>query len=132
MDRSNPDTDIDLIELDLPLRNRHSSTVRALSASIAADAGFSVDDIDDFRLGVNEAVALLTDVDAGPDARLHITFEAHRSLVRVVASRRGVDELLDASDLDELARRILTAVLDGFRIEDGSFIVEKRATAHVD
>jgi hypothetical protein len=102
--------------------------VRALAAAVAADAGFSVDDIDDFRLGVNEAVALLADVDAGPDARMHLTFELERRMVKVVAARRGVDAELVEADVDVLARRILTAVLDGFRIVDGAFVVEKRAS----
>lgn len=125
VDRPNPD----LIELDLPLHARHSSKVRALAAAVAADAGFSVDDIDDFRLGVNEAVALLTDVDESPDARMHLTFEVAGDTVRVTATRRGVDAVLEESDIDELGRRILTAVLDVFRVESGTFVVEKRAAA---
>lgn len=116
------------IELDVPLHARHSSIVRALAAAVAADAGFTVDEIDDFRLGVNEAVALLTDTDATPDARMHLTFQITGPEVRVVASRRGVDVPIGAADIDELARRILTAVLDDFHIEDGSFVVVKRAT----
>jgi hypothetical protein len=124
VERPNPD----LIEIDLPLHPRQSSKVRALAAAVAADAGFSVDDIDDFRLGVNEAVAVLSDVDAGPDARMHLTFEVDGRTVRVVAARRGVGGVLGDDDIDGLARRILTVVLDGFRIVDGAFVIEKRAT----
>lgn len=118
----------DQIELDVPLHARHSLIVRALAAAVAADAGFNVDEIDDFRLGVNEAVALLTDTDAGTAARMHLTFHVDGSSVKVVASRRGVDSEITVADVDELARRILTAVLDDFHIEDGSFVVVKRAT----
>lgn len=123
VDRPNPD----LIELDLPLHARHSSIVRMLASAVAADAGFSVDDIEEFRLGVNEAVAVLADTEPVPDARLHVTFAVDGSTVRVVVARRGVTDQLTDSDVDQLARRILTAVLDDFRIEDGSFVVEKRA-----
>lgn len=124
VERPNPD----LIELDLPLHPRHSSKVRALAAAVGADAGFTVDDIEDFRLGVNEAVALLADVDAGPDARMHLTFDVEDRTVRVVAARRGIEDELSESDVDVLARRILTTVLDGFTIVDGAFVVEKRAS----
>ena len=58
------------VDIDLPLSPRHASTVRAVAASVGADVGLSVDQIDDLRLGVNEAIAILTDVDVpeGVDA----------------------------------------------------------------
>ena len=54
----------EFVELDLPLAHRHASTVRVVAASLGADAGLTVDEIEDLRLGVNEAVSVLADVDA--------------------------------------------------------------------
>ncbi|MCB0966576.1 MAG: hypothetical protein KDB37_07040 [Ilumatobacter sp.] len=114
------------VDIEIPLHTRHASTVRAVAAAVCADLGFSVDAIDDLRLGVNEAVALLSDVDAGPDARLKISFEAGEGVVTVRCSRRGVDEELHTDDLDVIARRILDAVVDDYGITGGVFTVVKR------
>lgn len=118
----------DVIELDLPLQHRHASTVRVVAASLAADVGFTVDEIDDLRLGVNEAVAVLADVDADADARLHLRFAVVGPTLTVTATRRGVAEAITAEDVDALAMRILRAVVDEFRVDaDGAFVVVKRA-----
>jgi hypothetical protein len=121
------------VDLEIPLHTRHASTVRAVAAAVCADLGFSVDAIDDLRLGVNEAVAVLSDVDVdgdgADDARLRITFEPAPSTVTVRCTRLGVDESLADDDLDTLARRILDAVVDEYTIDGGTFTVVKRADA---
>lgn len=120
----------DHVELDVPLSSRYASTVRAVAASVCAELGFSVDDIDDLRLGVNEAVSILSDVDG--DGRLHISFEASDGAVMVRCSRRGVDRPVVADDIDVLARRILDAVVDEYSVdEDGRITVVKRLGAAV-
>lgn len=118
----------DVVDLDLPMEHRHASTARVVAASLAADAGFTVDEIDDLRLGVDEAVAVLADVDTDAGARLHLRFEIAGSTLTVTATRRGIDRPVTTDDLDILAVRILQAVVDEFRVEsDGAFVVVKRA-----
>lgn len=119
----------DHVDLEIPLHTRHASTVRAVAAAVCADLGFSVDAIDDLRLGVNEAVAVLSDVDGADDARLRITFEPADATVTVRCTRLGVDAVLVADDLDALARRILDAVVDEYTIDGGTFTVVKHAVA---
>jgi anti-sigma regulatory factor (Ser/Thr protein kinase) len=114
------------VDIEIPLHTRHASTVRAVAAAVCADLGFSVDAIDDLRLGVNEAVSLLSDVDAAPGARLRITFEADDSVVTVRCTRRGVDAELHEDDIDVLARRILDHVVDEYSVSGGTFTVVKR------
>ena len=60
LDRSTAATD--LVEVMLPLEHRHASTVRVVAAALGADAGFDIDEIDDLRLGVDEAVAAIVAV----------------------------------------------------------------------
>lgn len=121
----------DHVDLDLPLLPRHASTVRTVAASLAADAGFSIDQIDDLRLGVNEAVAVLTDVDRAADdesVRLHVRFELDADQIVVNLWRVGVSEAFTADHIDDLAGRILRAVVDEFGIDaTGVFRVVKRA-----
>ena len=120
----------EVVELDLPLRHRHASTVRVVAASLGADAGLTVDEIEDLRLGVNEAVSVLADVDAVDGARMRVRFEIQGQAMMVTASRTGVDQALSIDDIDELAVRILRAVVDDFRVDDnGAFVVVKNALA---
>lgn len=117
----------DHVELDVPLSSRYASTARAVAASVCAEFGFSVDDIDDLRLGVNEAVSILCDVDHDGAARLFIRFDAAEGAVTVQCSRRGVDEPVVADDIDVLARRILDAVVDEYSVDgSGRITVVKR------
>jgi hypothetical protein len=118
------------VDLDLPLRSRPAATVRTVAASLAADAGFSVDAIDDLRVGVNEAVSVLSDVDLPADGaeRLLVRFRPERGRVAIEFRRTSVDAPLTGGNLDELATRILQAVVDEFGIDDdGVFRVVKYA-----
>lgn len=66
------------VQLEVPLTARYATTVRSVVASLGAASSMSIDDIDDLRLGVDEAISLLTDIDdAEVDAgggRLHVRF----------------------------------------------------------
>jgi serine/threonine-protein kinase RsbW len=119
----------EVVELDLPLAHRHASTVRVVAASLGADAGLTIDEIEDLRLGVNEAVSVLADVDPTDGARLSVRFEIAGHGMTVTASRTGVEQVLSIDDIDALAVRILRAVVDEFRVDDGAFIVVKNALA---
>lgn len=119
-------------ELDLPLSSRYATTVRAVAASMAATLGMSIDDIDDLRLGVNEAISVLTDVDVDHDGRLHVRFALAADAITVTADRRGVDAAPPA-EIDVLAERILGAVVDEYSLDDeGVFLLVKRVPADGD
>lgn len=123
----------EIVELDLPLHHRHASTVRVVAASLAADLGFTVDEIEDLRLAVDEAVSVMADVDAGQDARLHLRFELDGNGLSVAVSRTGVVARITGGDVDELAMRILGAVVDHFEVTGrGEFVVSKRTAPHGD
>jgi serine/threonine-protein kinase RsbW len=112
-----------VVMLSLPLHLRHASTARMLAASLAADAGFNVDEIDDLRLGVNEVVSVLAD-DPSTDraARLAIEFTVSSGRVAAIISRTDGE---GAVEIDELAQRILDAVLDRYDYARGTFRISK-------
>jgi anti-sigma regulatory factor (Ser/Thr protein kinase) len=121
-------------EIDLPLSARYATTVRAVAASMAATISMSIDDIDDLRLGVNEAISVLTDLDddAPTTGRLHVRFEVESDRIRVVASRSGVEDR-PGVELDVLAERILGAVVDEYSVDDtGAFLLVKQVSADGD
>ena len=123
------------VQLEVPLTARYATTVRSVVASLATASGMTIDDIDDLRLGVNEAISLLTDLDE-PDVdggRLHVRFETEPGKITVVAHRTGVADSAPPPELDVLATRILGAVVDEFSIgDDGVFLLVKRVATDVD
>ena len=116
---------MELIQLSIPLSSRHAATARVVAASLAADAGFSVDEIDDLRLGINEAVALLTDeLPGAPDARLDLQIASGDGRIEVEIRPVGTSGSVEP---DELARRILSTVVDQFEFYDGGCSLSKRS-----
>jgi serine/threonine-protein kinase RsbW len=117
--------DPETIKLRLPADARHAATARVVAASLAADLGFDVDEIDDLRLGVNEAVAVLLD-DGGAvsrRSRLEVEFRVSDRRIDIeVSVRPGATAGIT---LDELAERILTAVVDHHDHVDGTVRLSK-------
>lgn len=129
-----PDTDRtlaptgDVVELMLPIGHKHIATARVVAASLGADAGFDVDQIDDFRLAVDEAVAIVVDAAGAEAERVALRFEPGPGAVTVrVAAQPPAP--LTLADIDALALRIVKAVADEFDVADGALVVVKRATA---
>jgi anti-sigma regulatory factor (Ser/Thr protein kinase) len=123
---------VEVVELDLPLSTRHASTARVVAASLAADAGFTVDEIDDLRLGLNEAVSVVADaadVEAvngdGGASRLLLRFEVDGKRITIHASQGGTGAVTSTDGPDELAQRILGAVVDSFAYDGGRFVITK-------
>ncbi len=122
------------VRLQVPLRDEFASTVRVVVASLAADAGFSVDDIDDLRLAVSEVFSSFTD---GGDVAAHDTGAVvdiaarsaagsthNEAAIQIATSSGGVR--IDAIELDELATTIIRAAVDEFRIDAGVVTLVKR------
>jgi anti-sigma regulatory factor (Ser/Thr protein kinase) len=115
--------DTQTVSLTLPLHVRHASTARMVAASLAADAGFSADDIEDLRLGINEVVSVLADEPSDdPAARLTIEFNLVPGRVEATVART---DGAGASELDDLAKRILDAVVDSYEYARGAFKISK-------
>jgi len=125
--------DPDRIELDLPAHTRHASMARAVAAALGADAGFSIDDIDDLRLGIDEAISVVCHRTTG--ARLHISFERADSTIQAIVAVFNDGQPNDRhpvvgdSQLDPLAERILGAVVDSFTFTGGVFTIVKSSTS---
>jgi hypothetical protein len=73
------------------------------------------------------AASVLSEVESGADGRLHFRFLVEDAEMTVFGTRRGVEASITADDVDELAVRILHAVVDDFHVDaDGTFVVKKR------
>jgi hypothetical protein len=119
------------VEISVPLRTEYFATLRTLAASLGADAGFSIDEIDDLRLAISEVVSSLGDdpdrddsaAGSGED-RIDATFEIAGDQIGVsIATRQGTGDLV----LDDLATGILNSVVDDFEVSGSTVRLVKRA-----
>ena len=81
----------DAVELSLPADGAYLSVLRTATAGLAARLDFTLDEIEDLRIAVDEACALLLP-DAVPDAHLHCSFTLSPGSLAVtvtVPSRTG-------------------------------------------
>ena len=120
------------IRMTLPADSRFVATARVTTASVAAELEFSVDEIEELRVGVNELVAVLVEWaedNAAPE--IDIVF-------RILDGALEIEGSVSASGagssgemaLDALTGQILASVVDEHEIAAGrGRIVKRRAAA---
>lgn len=116
------------VEVILPLDTHYIATLRLLTASLAADAGFSVDEIDDVRLAISEIWSIMAD--RATDGRIAAAFTHQANSLTV--TMRLLEANPDSSapsplTLDELGRSILASVVDSYVISGCDVSITKRA-----
>ena len=116
-------TSDDHFEVIVPLRTKYASTVRMIAASLGADAGFSVDEIDDLRLGLDEVFSLLADRHAGERVRTTFRVDGRQVSASLMLESRPIDV-----EPDELAANILKSVLDRFEFNERAVTMTKVAS----
>lgn len=121
-DSSSPDQ----IEIIVPLRSMYLSTVRTVAASLGADAGFSIDEIDDVRLGIGEVLAAMIE-GAGDDRGQRVTAAFAVDAGEITVELHVVDGDTEV-ELDDLATGILASVVDRWEVLDTGVVLVKRAT----
>lgn len=71
-----------VVELTVPARTSYVSLIRSATSAICAQADFTLDALDDLRLAVDEACALVM-ADAPPDADLTATWQVSGATVHI-------------------------------------------------
>ncbi len=99
----------DVLTIRFPARPGYLRICRITTATFAADFGFDVDQLDDLRLAVDEAVTwLLRDDDVGGDVVLALQVTGSTLAIRGEREVEGLPE----RDIDDLVHAILGATLD--------------------
>jgi hypothetical protein len=114
----------DVVDVVVPLTPRYAATLRTMAASFGVDTGFSIDEIDDFKLAVTEAFSMLGVRHA--QTRTIVSFAMADSTLSVRVSLESGDAISVAPD--ELALAILRAVVDSYEIGKTAITLNKRAT----
>lgn len=116
------------VELRLPADGAYASVLRTTAAAIAARLEFTVEDIEDLRIAVGEAGALvLPEADPGSDVTTR--FYLGRGTITVELATGAVDE--PAPDYDSFAWQVLTTLADAAEADSsgGTFRVRFTLTA---
>lgn len=95
-----------------------------MAASLGADAGFSVDELDDIRLALSEVFSAMGD-EVDPAARAQVSFSIDTGSIHIDVR---TDRPSTTIDLDELALGILRSVTDEFDATPTGVRLVKHAT----
>ena len=112
--------------MSVPLRTEFIATLRTMAASVGADAGFSIDEIDDLRLAISEVVSSLVDIECSPDDRVAAAFVLlHGEGVTVTITTDRVGAVVE---LDDLAATILDSIVDRYDVDGANVTLTKLAS----
>lgn len=115
------------VVLQVPSVAASLRVVRMVAATLVADDGFDVDEVDDVRMAVDELCAAVIETEPASPVRLRFRLEDHRLDVLIDAERAS-----SAATVDELRAAVLGAVTDEYSMAgaDGRSIASftKRST----
>lgn len=109
MTAPDPRPDGDVVELRIPADGAYVATLRLTAASLAARCDLTVDDIEDLRLAVDEACALLLP-HAEPKTAMHARFELAAGRLAVTTSVQSPDASEASPDRSGFAWSVLSAL----------------------
>ncbi|MDQ1703063.1 MAG: serine/threonine-protein kinase RsbW [Frankiaceae bacterium] len=123
----------DVVEVRLPAASAYLSVLRTATAGLAARLDFTLEEIEDLRIAVDEACAMLL-ATAIPGTSLRCTFELEPDALRIAVSVQ-TSEGVEPSRTT-FAWTVLTALageVDSTASGDGTVTIElikRRAAAH--
>jgi serine/threonine-protein kinase RsbW len=123
--RESRTTSGDLVELRVPASSAYLVVLRTTAASLAARQGFTLDDIEDLRIAVDEACAILLPM-AEPEAALECRFELRTDHLDVIVSVPAPTG--EVPGRDTFAWTVLSALVGDVdaRAADGRVTIELR------
>lgn len=124
--RARPD-----VELRLPAEGAFASVLRTLTASLAARLDFTLDDIEDLRIAVSEAAAMvLAQADHGVDLVCQFRMDPGELTLDVATTSASPTPL----DYDNFGWQVLTTLTTDARVEavPGRYAVSLTLTSSID
>ena len=105
------------VELRLPADGAYASVLRTLTAGLAARLDFTMDDIEDLRIAVSEAVAMVLD-EADPGAELDCRFRLEPGELTVLISTTAATP--GAPDYESFGWQVLATLTADASIESAT------------
>lgn len=107
---------MDKVRISIPASPAYLQVVRLMAAGLASRLGFTIDEIEDLKIGVDELCAYLTGTQ-GRDGSLDITFEVGDGVLVISAAGDLAPGQKVRTELTEFSQMILSTVVDEARLE---------------
>jgi serine/threonine-protein kinase RsbW len=105
------------VELRLPADSAFVSVLRTTSAGLAARLDFTLDDVEDLRMAVGEACAIVLSGTSGGDLTAQFWFGERALTVRVSAPVEGASESEPLAPEDDFGWQVLSALASDAQLE---------------
>ena len=102
---------MDTLTVSIPAAPQYLQVVRLVAAGLASRLGFTIDDIEDLKIAVDELAAYITG-SQGRDGTLEITFSVSDDRIEIEGTGSLDGEVRIRTELTEFSRQILTTVAD--------------------
>jgi serine/threonine-protein kinase RsbW len=107
---------LDTVSIRIPASPAYLQVVRLIAAGLGSRLGFTIDEIEDLKIAVDELSAYLTGAQ-GRDGELSIAFEIAGDRLSIVGRGEFAPGQKVRTDLTELSRMILSTTVDDARLE---------------
>jgi serine/threonine-protein kinase RsbW len=98
------------IELALPGDSRYMRLARLVASGVATTCGLPLEEVEDFRVAVDEVCATL--IEAGGGEPIRLVFATTTGHLQVVGTTRDIDRLGPDEDRLALSRQILDVIAE--------------------
>jgi serine/threonine-protein kinase RsbW len=119
---------MDTVKVTIPASPQFLHVIRLVAAGLASRLGFTIDDIEDLKIGVDELAAYMTGTQ-GRDGYLEISFGIEDDRIEIAGMGRLAEGQRVRDELTEFSRMILDTVVDSATLQqrDGapSFVLTK-------
>ncbi|HEX2051969.1 MAG TPA: hypothetical protein VHJ34_15230 [Actinomycetota bacterium] len=102
---------MDVLTITIPASPEYVGVVRLVVSGLASRVGFTIDDIEDLKIAVDELTAYLTGPQ-GRDGTLRIRFGVDDARIEIEGAATLSDHQKVRSELTQLSRMILDTVVD--------------------
>ncbi|HEY7874127.1 MAG TPA: hypothetical protein VIG64_03285 [Actinomycetota bacterium] len=99
------------VSIRIPASPVYLQVVRLIAAGLASRLGFTIDDIEDLKIAVDELSAYLTGAQ-GREGTLEIAFAVDGDRIDITGAGRFTPGIKVRTELTELSRQILDTVTD--------------------
>lgn len=102
---------LDTVAIKIPASPQYVHVVRLVAAGLASRLGFTLEDIDDLKIAVDELAAYLTGPH-GRDGTLELRFDVDTDRIYISGTGRFASAHKVRTELTEFSRMILETVAD--------------------
>jgi serine/threonine-protein kinase RsbW len=106
---------VDRVELSLPPDSRYMRLARLMASGVASTSGLPLEEVEDFRIAVDELCSTL--IEMGDGQPIQLSFEIRADVLVVEGRTRAGQALAPDDERLALSRQILDVVADGHQLE---------------